>query len=175
MRIELLGREQVKAALTRLVKGTQARVVTEVGRATRGTKAEARDRCPKAFGKLRSSIRLRYSNAGKIGEVYVGERYGQWVEGIWHKGIIGRAKGKWPPIEPILAWVRKLGIASSWNVSEKSATYMVRRKIGKKGTPAQPFLGPAFFAHAKLFQLACKKIIARAAREAGFIMKAGGA
>ena len=175
MRVQLLGRDQLKKALTDLVKQTQAAVVSEVGRATRGTRGEAKQLCPTAFGTLQKSIRHRFTDGGKKGEVYVAKKYGEWVEGIYHRGLMGRAPGRWPPVKPILRWVVKMELPEEWNMSKESATFLVRRKIGKKGTPAQPFLGPAFFHYAEMFQAACKRIIARSAKTANWLMKEAGA
>lgn len=84
----------------------------------------------------------------------------------------GRKAGKIPPYEPILQWVHKRGIAATYTKSGRkrssgaryaytslktrkthkvsnywkqatSAAIAIAKSIGKKGTPAKPFLYPA--------------------------------
>ena len=49
---------------------------------------------------------------------------------------IGRQPGKMPPHEPIVAWVRaKLGVDDD---QADSVAFLIRRKIAREGTAAQP-------------------------------------
>lgn len=57
-----------------------------------------------------------------------------YVEFVEH----GRRPGKFPPIEPIRKWVRRvLGITGAAQI--RSVAYLVGRKIARQGTPAQQF------------------------------------
>ena len=50
----------------------------------------------------------------------------------------GRRPGKFPPIEPIRKWVRRvLGVTGAAQI--RSVAYLVGRKIARTGTPAQQF------------------------------------
>lgn len=56
-------------------------------------------------------------------------RYSEWVEK-------GRKPGKMPPVAPIERWAKtKLG--------QSGLGFVIARKIGRKGTKAQPFFFPA--------------------------------
>lgn len=80
-------------------------------------------------GNLGRSVTVIESNERK-GVVGVGERYGGAVE-------FGRKAGKMPPVAPIERWAAlKLGAPG--------AGFVIARKIGRKGTKAQPFVKPAF-------------------------------
>jgi hypothetical protein len=176
--VKVEGREALRQRLTQIVQNTKTLVSQQVRYATRETSKMAQAGCPVAFGRLRDSIREQYSNEYLRGDVIVGRKYGQWVEGIHWKGKYGRAPGKWPPVEPILRWVRKKRIHIAWfgkatTKAAMRAAFLVRRKIGKKGTPAQPFLGPAFYHYAEKFTAACKEILARAAQLAHIEMRRG--
>ncbi|CAB4199379.1 hypothetical protein UFOVP1336_32 [uncultured Caudovirales phage] len=51
---------------------------------------------------------------------------------------LGRKPGKFPPIEPIRKWVRRvLRITGESNI--RSVAYLVGRKIARQGTPAQNY------------------------------------
>jgi hypothetical protein len=50
----------------------------------------------------------------------------------------GRRPGKFPPVEPIRTWVRRvLGITGAAKI--RSVAFLVARKIARNGTPAQNF------------------------------------
>ena len=84
--------------------------------------------------------------------------YGLYVE-------FGRKPGKMPPVkaitgkeEPLDLWVKRKGLGGTFSIKTKRRTgnkntrakqdeqmaFFVARKIGKKGTKAQPFMRPAF-------------------------------
>ena len=59
----------------------------------------------------------------------------------------GRRPGKWPPDAPIREWLRvKKGVAPGPELDR--ATYLLRRKIGRRGTRATRFLARPFEARA---------------------------
>jgi hypothetical protein len=47
--------------------------------------------------------------------------------------VHGRRPGKQPPIDNILAWIKKKGIEAK-DISERSLAFLIARKIGKLGT-----------------------------------------
>lgn len=56
-------------------------------------------------------------------------------------------KPHWAPIAPLQDWVNhKLGISDDEGAA--SVAYAIQRKIGYRGTQAQPFIMPAFEQHA---------------------------
>lgn len=80
-------------------------------------------------GNLARSITVRESSATR-GVVGVGEAYGGAVE-------FGRRPGKMPPVAPIERW-------ASIKLGAPGAGFVIARKIGRKGTKAQPYMEPAF-------------------------------
>lgn len=95
--------------------------------------SDAKNTVPVAWGKLRSSGHVKPIPKGHKAEFE--SNYARYVE-------FGRRAGKFPPIDPIRDWVRKVGMASGENVN--SIAFLVARKIAQKGTRKQPFLRPAF-------------------------------
>lgn len=178
VKITVTGRDELKQRLNLLVKNTQALLTQQVRKSTLGCRKEAKDLCPKASGDLRQSIQSRFLDLGKMGEVFVGLKYGQWVEGIWHNGKMGRDKGKWPPPLPILKWViikqlhtKSYGKKGTTLSNAERIAYLIRRKIGLKGTRAKPFLKPAFLHYKIAFEQGCRKILRRAAELAHIEMR----
>ena len=84
-------------------------------------------------GQLSQSIKSERIKGGiKVG---TNTGYGLYVE-------FGRPAGKMPPRNVLLRWVqRKLGLSGN---EAKSAAFFISKKIGKRGTKAQPFLRPAY-------------------------------
>ena len=76
-----------------------------------------------------------------------------------HASVVefGRKSGKFPPIDVILQWVKKRGLADTYSIKTqhktrrgdafevraKQAAFLIARKIAKEGTRARPFLYPA--------------------------------
>ncbi len=84
-----------------------------------------------ATGHLRQSIAVSETTDGGRPAVLVGPS-------VLHGGPVefGRKPGTWPPKGALVLWMERKGI-------DPRLEYVFRRKIGKKGTKAQPFLGPA--------------------------------
>lgn len=87
-------------------------------------------------GDLRKSITHEVSRELNSIRLQVGTNLGYAV--FVHEGT----KPHWPPKAPIRKWViKKLGIKGE---ETDKVTFAVRRKIGRKGTKAKPFLAVAF-------------------------------
>lgn len=83
-----------------------------------------------------------------------GDGYSDYAEFV----EFGRRAGRMPPVEAITEWVRKKGIADTYSIktqrqSKRDASFdnraqniafAIARKIARQGTPAKPFLFPAF-------------------------------
>jgi len=72
------------------------------------------------------------------------------MEDYWQYVEDGRRAGKMPPIKNIYEWIQnkrpvQQKIAQSPNriAATKSLAYVIARKIGQKGTKAQPFVTPS--------------------------------
>lgn len=60
---------------------------------------------------------------------------------------LGRRPGSWPPLEPLIQWVRRRGLAASGRGRTNRTLAIARavqRKIYRRGIPAHPALIPAF-------------------------------
>ena len=165
--------EQFRRRMTLLVNATKAKAVNEVRRSTVRMRSLASKSAPKATGTLRSSLVATYARQGLEGVVSLNSpsHYGQWVEGVHNDYKLGRKPGTWPPPGPIRAWVMLRGLARKWDMSVDSATFLVRRKIGTKGTPAQPFLKPNFAIVAPEFNAAMDRVFSQAATNAARLIK----
>jgi hypothetical protein len=76
---------------------------------------------------LQGSISSRITGGGAslVGEIGPSVRYGLFVE----RGT----RPHWPPVAAVSGWARRHGISP----------FLVARSIARKGTRAQPFMGPA--------------------------------
>lgn len=80
-------------------------------------------------GNLRRSVQ-KHEVSAERGVVAVDERYGGAVE-------FGRKPGKMPPIDAIERWAQL-------KLSTSGLGFVIARKIGRKGTKANPFVKPAY-------------------------------
>lgn len=97
------------------------------------------DKDKKASGSLLASINMSIEVFGERYTVYLHSRdYLKYIE-------LG-TKPHWPPVEPILQWVKDKKLPTKESTgnknlpTEKQLTYLVRRKIGLKGTDAVPLI-----------------------------------
>lgn len=93
------------------------------------------DKDKKASGSLLASISMSIEVFGERYTVYLHSKdYLKYIE-------LG-TKPHWPPVEPILQWVKDKKLPTKESTgnknlpTEKQLTYLVRRKIGLKGTDA---------------------------------------
>lgn len=173
---QVLGPSQWGQGLRLLVRQVRQSAKTEVARAARGTASIARGKAPKASGLLKSALSqgqaVNLTDGGLTGIVSIPSpsrafQYGPFVEGVFNNYELGRKPGKRPPFAPILAWVQAKGIAKKWKVSEKSAVFLVRRKIGREGTPAQPFMLPATDVWIPQFKENIERVFKQAVQQIG--------
>lgn len=97
------------------------------------------DKDKKASGSLLASINMSIEVFGERYTVYLNSRdYLKYIE----LGV----KPHWPPVEPILQWVKDKKLPTKESTgnknlpTEKQLTYLVRRKIGLKGIDAVPLI-----------------------------------
>lgn len=170
-------------ALRQLVAQTRKSCQTEVAKAAKHTVSLARRFAPKAVGTLKGRNTGIVSDLSELrsrtlAKVKVLPKYAPFVEGFYHNYQMGRGPGRWPPtepVDPIKEWVRIKGIARKWFGIETAstlaqATFLVRRKIGTKGTPAQPFFQPAYVIAKQEFELALTDVLSQAAKQVGIIL-----
>lgn len=174
---QVLGPSQWGQGLRLLIRQVRQSAKTEVSRATKGTASVAKKEAPKASGVLRGGISTQISNEGLTGEVFSSAPYGEWVEGLHNNYKLGRKPGRWPPDRPIREWVQMKGLATKWfgrGGGAKSfagkldrAVFLVRRKIGRKGTPAKPFIKPAVEHWAPMFKSNLERVFSQAVQQIG--------
>jgi hypothetical protein len=162
----------LRRALEQLVSQSRAKIKNEVSRSTRATHRAASAKAPVATGELKKSLQYYYELDMMRGVVEITSPYGQWVEGSANNYALGRRPGKWPPADPILQWVIIKGIPQKWfgedNIANReAATFLVRRKIGQKGTPAQPFLKPAYETEAPKFAENVQRLMTDSIKKSG--------
>jgi len=102
---------------------------------------EARSNVPKAFSELTNSIRAKEPprSAGVLAiEVVVDSDHAAYVER-------GAGPGGWVPTDTLSDWIRIKGITpNSADTDEEDLVFMIKHHIYRHGTPAQPYLQPAF-------------------------------
>lgn len=115
------------ASLRAAAQATPAEMHGAMAEATLVLEAEARSLAPRDVGRLQGSITSRIHGSGTslVGEVGPSARYGLYVE--------TGTRPHWPPRAPLEGWARRHGIP----------VFLVQRAIARRGTRAQPFIGPA--------------------------------
>lgn len=150
---KVIGVSETIRSLKQLDKDTAIKIKQETFKSASRVLADAKQTVPVAYGRLRSSGRIE--DKGKTINVAFG---GDNSSGYAYYVEFGRRPGKWPPKQPIEDWVKKRGLAST-EKDIKGVAFVIRRKIGKKGTRPQPFLRPAFERERPRFKAAMRKII----------------
>lgn len=96
-----------------------------------------------ASSSLSQSIQPQIKQTNNIRLTILMEDYWQYVED-------GRRAGKMPPIKNIYEWIQnkrpvqqKIAQSPDRIAATKSLAYVIARKIGQKGTKAQPFVTPS--------------------------------
>lgn len=98
---------------------------------------EARRHAPKAESTLTNSIRDKHQSAS-FHQIVAGVHYARYVEE-------GTDKGGWVPDQTMLDWIDVKGITpDDEDMSMEQLAYLIQTKIFNQGTPAQPFMKPAF-------------------------------
>ena len=96
----------------------------------------ARTLAPKATSGLTQSILARRTGAAQY-IVVARAGYAGPVE-------FGRKPGRQPPVQSIVDWMRTRRIATGAGPRrQRQIAFAIARKIGREGTKAQPFMGPA--------------------------------
>lgn len=117
------------------------RIVLEMART-------ARRGAPKATSLLVNSISSVQPNALE-GLVFSGVAYASAVEegtGVFGRAV--RASGKTPPVQRIEDWIRVRRIQPhDEKMTQRDLAWVIARGIARTGTPAQPFMWPAFRDH----------------------------
>jgi HK97 gp10 family phage protein len=123
----VLGLDRLQGGLQSAAKATPVEMRAAMTEATLTVESTARSLAPRDTGRLQGSISSRITGSGTAltGEIGPSVRYGLYVE----RGT----RPHWPPVAAVSGWARRHGINP----------FLVARSIARKGTRAQPFMGPA--------------------------------
>ncbi len=173
--VNVKGATSARRALEKLINSTREGIKREVRRACIATASKAKQFAPqvKPSGGLRDQIGYQIDPSGTSGSVFSSAPYAPFVEGIYHNYVMGRGPGRWPPggegaeKRPILEWLLLKGLVQPDTVANRnSMEFLVRRKIGLRGTKATPHLKPAYDFESITFDNNMKRILRQAAEEA---------
>jgi HK97 gp10 family phage protein len=126
--VKVTGIDQVKANAIAYKEEKQKAIQAIVAESALTIQNNARTRAPVDTGRLRSSISSNFLDDGYVAEIIAATFYAGFVE--WG------TSPHFPPPSALSGWARRHGMAGK--------EFVIARGIAKKGTPAQPFLFPAF-------------------------------
>lgn len=102
------------------------------------------------INKTNATSSLSQSIEPQIKGTQSGYRLTVLMQDYWQYVEEGRKPGKMPPIKNIYEWIRykrpmqeKISQSPDRIAATKSLAYVIARKIGQKGTKAQPFVTPS--------------------------------
>jgi hypothetical protein len=131
--VDLVGDREVMRALERLSDEKKRRVKAEVRASGIDVQREAKERLKALrawdLGNLANSILVDLTADGMTAEIGPEAPYGPHIE-------FG-TKPHFPPLDALEGWAKRHGFDSAWPIA---------KAISEKGTPAQPFLFPAWLA-----------------------------
>lgn len=130
VRVTVAGTDQAQAAIRKLAAVSEAAARGVIAETALAVQAGAKRRVPVDTGRLRSSIRAKFTADGLSAIVWTDVQYAAAIE---H----GRGAGKKaPPSDALAGWLQRHG-------GDPRLAYVVARSIGEDGFPARPFLRPA--------------------------------
>lgn len=147
MEIEIEGLQALKANLNKAVKDMADagdKALQAVGlEIIAEAKANLNANKTNNTGMLRSSGKVQNAEDGTVDAgFFSSEQQNGYAEYVEYGRGPSKKKGEIPLEDSLKAWVhRKLGIAYGKELD--SATFLIARKIHRKGTKAQPFFAPA--------------------------------
>ncbi len=164
---EIIGMDEIMRNLRKNLDAFDREVVQILDATALEAEGQAKELTPVDTGRLRASIRSR--RVGKYTrDVEAGTDYAQDVEyGTGPHEIVARGKVLAFPIGVVaqeLSTQRDLYLSGKTGklVKTKSRGAMVfRKRVNHPGTPAQPFMRPAFAMASPRFYAACKQLVER--------------
>ena len=141
-----IGYKELQRDLKKMSKEVAENVKKEAYASGLDVRKEAQDRL-KAFkawdtGHLANTILVDRSSDGSIVEIGPTAPYGPYVE-------FG-TKPHFPPMDALEDWARRHGLDSAWPIC---------KAISERGTPAQPYLLPAYLAVVDKFFSRVKRLL----------------
>lgn len=146
--VDVTGEKEILRALQRLSVEKKKRVKGEVYASgldvQREAKEKLRDQRTWDEGNLANSIMTDFKQAGMVAEVGPEAPYGPYVE-------FG-TKPHFPPPDALEGWAKRHGFDSAWPIC---------LAIARRGTPARPFMFPAWLAVKDKFWKRIREILVR--------------
>ncbi|HFD81050.1 MAG TPA: hypothetical protein ENK05_11780 [Gammaproteobacteria bacterium] len=129
--------EELRRAIAAGPKVLEKHMDLAIGRVVREMSRSAIRKAPKATSQLTDSIMFAQASPYE-GLVFAGTEYARMVEE-------GTDAGGFPPEQTILDWIKDARIKpDDPSMDQEDLAYVMARSIALKGTPAQPFMAPAF-------------------------------
>lgn len=138
MSLELtIDAERLQKAILQQPKTLKKNLNNAIERSLRVFARAARDKAPKAFSTLTNSIGV--TRQGPLeGTVGPAVDYSAAVE-------LGTRGGSLPPVQNIQDWIGVVGITpSDPSMDQRDLAWAIANSIATGGTPAQPYMRPAF-------------------------------
>lgn len=179
--VRLVGTQELERNWSRFNLITQQRAADIIKRSTLNIQNNAKRFVPVDMGRLRSSINTAYYNNGLSAQVQAHSNYAAFVEfgtgprgrqmnlfaGPLPDGYTHGSGGKMPPIELILAWIKRKGIRPkgprrrgvSREAEQRALAYVIARSIGRRGLFAKPFMYPAYLQEEGNYEREMKKLL----------------
>jgi len=126
LRVRISGVQEAVAKLKQYDVRKQQGVRRVVAESAFNIEKTAKKRAPVDTGRLRSSITSDFKNSGFSAETKAATFYAIYVE-------FGTSP-HFPPVAALRGWAKR----------HRASEWAVARGIARRGTPAQPFLYPAF-------------------------------
>lgn len=159
LEIRIEGRELARA----LALGPEVlkkHVRPAIGRGIQEMARSARLKAPKFRSELVNAILPAFEN-DLSGVVIAGSDHALFVEA-------GTGPGGWPPEAEMAEWIRLKGVTpESPEMTAEDLAFLLARAIAVHGTPAQPFMAPAFEEHREEAARRVDRAIAAALAEIG--------
>lgn len=130
---KVTGAEETQRRIERLLKIAPQLTKNAVNEHALNIEAQAKRNITDApavdTGRLRSDVHVETFSGGFAKRIGTSLGYGKWVE---------HGTGPhFPPVEPLKEWARRHGMP-------ESAAYAIALAISRRGTPAKPWLFPAY-------------------------------
>jgi len=145
--VEIRGGQQVIKNLNKISERMFSRIVDACQRVQAQVVNDARAAAPVYLTTLRQSILpgdINVSRTDVQAKVTANVKYASYVE-------FG-ARPHWPPVDALKGWAAK-------KLGDESLAFVVARAISRRGTPPQPYLGPALLKNQGLFRRMIMKAV----------------
>lgn len=144
--VKVLGIPQAIKNIESYVNRKTGSLQAVVREAAKDIKEDAKRRAPKDLGKLQDGIKFRVVKNKKsiVARIVSEADYSAFVE-------FGTSP-HFPPWDELEGWAQRHGFG-------EGGGFLVARSISKKGTPAQPFMHPAFFNNKNTFIKAVRRVM----------------